>query len=98
MPIKIQKNDDKNELRIKIIGDFDFSLHPEFRHSYQDLDKSFKIIVDLNDTNFMDSAALGMLLLLDDEFKNHRIKIVNCNNEIKKVFEVAHFEKKFDIE
>ena len=98
MSIHIDKNNEKKELRINVSGNFDFSIHPEFRSAYQELDKSYKVIVDLRNTEYMDSAALGMLLLLDDEFKNHRIKIVNCNDFIKQVFQVAHFEKKFDIE
>ncbi|MDH5471899.1 MAG: STAS domain-containing protein [Gammaproteobacteria bacterium] len=98
MSIHIDKDEEKKEVRIKVSGNFDFSIHPQFRNSYQDLDKSYSVIVDLKNTNYMDSAALGMLLLLDDEFSNHRIKIVNCNDFIKQVFQIAHFEKKFDIE
>jgi len=98
MAIQIRKDDKNNELRIIVSGNFDFSLHPEFRKSYQDIDSTYNIIVDLQSTDYMDSAALGMLLLLDEEFENHRIKIVNCNDFIKQVFQVAHFEKKFDID
>ena len=98
MSIQIDKNDDKKEVRILVTGNFDFSIHPEFRNSYQDLDKSYSVIVDLKNTEYMDSAALGMLLLLNDEFSNHKIKIINCNDFIKQDFHVAHFEKKFDIQ
>ena len=98
MSIQIDKNDQNKELRIKVSGNFDFSIHPQFRNAYQDLDKSYSVVVDLKTTEYMDSAALGMLLLLDDEFANHRIKIINCNDFIKQVLQIAHFEKKFDIE
>lgn len=81
-----------------VSGNFDFSKHPQFRNAYQDLDKSYNVVVDLKNTEYMDSAALGMLLLLNDEFNNHKIKITNCNDFIKQVLQVAHFEKKFDIE
>lgn len=98
MSIQIDKNDENKELKIMVSGNFDFSIHPQFRDAYQDLDKSYNVIVDLKATEYMDSAALGMLLLLDDEFANHRIKIINCNDFIKQVLQIAHFEKKFDIE
>lgn len=98
MSITIDKNDDKKELRIMVSGNFDFSMHPEFRNSYQDLDKSYGVVVDLKNTEYMDSAALGMLLLLNDEFTQQKIRIINCNDFIKQVFHVAHFEQKFDIQ
>ena len=98
MSIHIDKDDQNKQIKIKVSGNFDFSIHPQFRNSYQELDKSYNVVVDLQNTNYMDSAALGMLLLLDDEFSNHRIKIINCNDFIKQVLQIAHFEKKFDIE
>ena len=98
MSIHIDKDDQNKQIKIKVSGNFDFSIHPQFRNSYQELDKSYNVVVDLQNTNYMDSAALGMLLLLDDEFTNHRIKIINCNDFIKQVLQIAHFEKKFDIE
>ena len=98
MSIHINMNDEKKELTINVSGNFDFSIHPQFRNAYQNLDKSYSVIVVLKTTEYIDSAALGMLLLFYDEFSNHKIKIINCNDFIKQVLQIAHFEKKFDIE
>jgi anti-anti-sigma regulatory factor len=85
-------------LTIAISGQFDFTAHPDFRNSYKELDQpSYAAIVDLNYTDNIDSAALGMLLLLDEAFPNTPVKLIHANDFIKNVLHMAHFNKKFDI-
>ena len=88
-----------NELVISIAGPFNFSEHPEFRDAYRNIepDKNIKVSVDLGNTEYMDSSALGMLLLLDEHFKDQRINIINSSDYIKKVLEIASFGLKFNI-
>ena len=95
----LTKNIDKNAktLTISISENFDFSVHPDFRDAYQDVDASFNVIVDLRQTEYLDSAALGMLLLLDEHFGGKKIKITGCSKYIREVLEIANFQKKFDI-
>lgn len=76
---------------------FDFSTHPEFRAAYREVDRSYTVIVDLKDTEYMDSAALGMLLLLRDEFPSAAPVLRNCNDFVKQILHIARFEKRFDI-
>ena len=89
------------ELTISIEGRFDFSAHQEFRDSYerQDVDPS-SYIVDLNRTTYLDSSALGMLLLLRDHAggDNAEVKIVNCNRDVKKILTISNFEQLFTIQ
>jgi anti-anti-sigma factor len=89
------------ELTISIEGRFDFSAHQEFRDSYerQDIDPS-SYIVDLNRTTYLDSSALGMLLLLRDHAggDNAEVKIVNCNRDVKKILTISNFEQLFTIQ
>ena len=99
MAVTYRLDPQNKTLTISIDGQFDFSAHPEFRASYKEIeDKAYKVVVDLRQTKNMDSAALGMLLLLDENFKNTRIKIINANDFIRQVLEIAHFSQKFDIE
>jgi anti-anti-sigma factor len=89
------------ELTISIEGRFDFSAHQEFRDSYerQDVDPS-SYIVDLNRTTYLDSSALGMLLLLRDHAggDNAEVRIVNCNRDVKKILTISNFEQLFTIQ
>ena len=58
---------DGNQVTIYIQGRFDFSSHQEFRAAYEKLPKTpTHFRVDLQGTSYLDSSALGMLLLLRD--------------------------------
>ncbi len=101
MSIESVASQDGNELTISVEGRFDFSAHQEFRESYErsDIDPS-SYVVDLNRTTYLDSSALGMLLLLRDHAggDSAEIKIVNCNRDVKKILTISNFEQLFTIQ
>lgn len=100
MSISTEKSDDGKTYTIKINGKFDFNLHNDFRKSYKDVEiKSGVYHVDLGKTDYLDSSALGMLLLLKEhaEASSASVKIVNASKEIKDIFIIASFDKLFDI-
>ena len=88
---------DKKTLTLHISGQFDFHVHADFRAAYKDVDKTYTVIINLKDTQYMDSAALGMLLLLHDEFPSRPPVISNCNDFVKQVLHIARFDKRFEI-
>lgn len=99
MPVT-QKFDEKNNaLIIAINGSFNFSEHTSFRESYKDIDssKNMSVSVDLQNADYMDSSALGMLLLLNEHFEGQRISIINCSDYIKQVLDIANFSQQFNI-
>ena len=77
-----------NVLSIKVRGRFDFGVHNEFREATKLLtDTNIKTIeVDLGATDYMDSSALGMLLVLRDKVSGDKsaIRIKNARAEVKK--------------
>jgi anti-anti-sigma factor len=90
-----------NELTIKVSGKFDFSCHQDFRATYEDLtEKPEVFVVDMSETTYLDSSALGMLLLLRDFAGGDSAKVVlkNCNAEIKKILAISNFEQLFEIQ
>lgn len=94
----IRKLDVENKtLTLNISGQFDFHIHADFRAAYKDVDKSYAVIINLKDTQYMDSAALGMLLLLHDEFPSKTPVITNCSDFVKQVLRIARFDKRFEI-
>ncbi|WP_144395176.1 STAS domain-containing protein [Pleionea sediminis] len=96
----VTSNASGNELTIKVNGKFDFSCHQEFRSSYEGSDsRPEKYIVDLGETSYLDSSALGMLLLLRDYAggDSAQIHIKNCSPEIKKILSISNFEQLFDV-
>lgn len=91
---------DGSQLTIYIQGRFDFSSHQDFRNAYEKLSKSpSRFRVDLQGTSYLDSSALGMLLLLRDYAGGERaeIEIVNCSQDVKKILLISNFEQLFTI-
>jgi HptB-dependent secretion and biofilm anti anti-sigma factor len=100
MTISAKASTDGTELTISIDGRFDFSSHQEFRKAYEDVAKKPDLyIVDMNTTTYLDSSALGMLLLLRDYAggDHANIRIVRCNEDVKKILTISNFEQLFEI-
>jgi len=100
MSVITEVSDDGKKLTISIKGRFDFGTHQEFRESYEKLDTTpDAYIVDLKETAYLDSSALGMLLLLRDHAGGDRsdVRVVNGNSDVKKILAISNFDKLFDI-
>jgi len=84
---------------IKVRGRFDFSHKNEFCSVYESYSSAQKFIVDLSTANHLDSAALGMLLLLLDyvDKDKSRAVLAQANAEIKSTLLLSHFDELFII-
>lgn len=96
--VKIEGNVGK----MLLIGQFDFNLHKDFRFASQELldDPSVQEIqVDFDQVPFLDSSALGMLLLLKERAASQKksMILINCREAVMQVFEIACFNKMFTI-
>lgn len=101
MSIASELSDDKTVLTIQVVGRFDYSAHRDFKSSYDGhMKKVKKFILDLRETTYMDSTALGMLLLLRERAggDSSDISIANANADIKKILTTSFFDKLFKIE
>lgn len=86
---------------IKIDGKFNFNLHRDFREAYKDTaGNKTSYVVDLAGTDYLDSSALGMLLLLREHAGGDeaKIQIINSSDEIRKIFDISNFNRLFDID
>ena len=100
MPITSKLSPDGAELAIAVEGRFDFSVHQEFRKAYEtSRGRPRKFRVDMRHANYLDSSALGMLLLLRDHAGGDEadILIVNCNDAVKNILTVSNFDQLFTI-
>lgn len=101
MSISTKLSTDDDLLVISITGKFDFTLLNEFRNAYSnDADRAGNYIVDMRNVSTIDSSALGMLLNMNRYLgsPDKEIRIINCNEVVKKVFHITSFNKKFTIE
>lgn len=88
-----------NNVIIDVSGRFDFSVQSDFRQAYEAGTSASKFVVNFATADYMDSSALGMLLLLRDFAggDSANVKLANCRAEIKNILEISNFGKLFDI-
>ncbi|MBU1283752.1 STAS domain-containing protein [Pseudomonas sp. NPDC079086] len=100
MAITSLPSSDGQELTILIQGRFDFGAHQEFRNAYERVNSTpQRYVVDLKETTYLDSSALGMLLLLRDHAggDSAQIRLLNCNPDVRKILAISNFEQLFNI-
>ena len=101
MPISSSMSSDGREFVIKVEGRFDFSLHKSFREAYSSVDaQKIHYQVDLSRTEYIDSSALGMLLLLRERAGGDSagIRISGCRDDVQRILQVSRFHQLFEIE
>lgn len=101
MSIKAELSADNKELTIRVDGRFDFSCHQDFRNAYQDgRIRPERYVVDMKGAVYLDSSALGMLLLLRDYAggDDARIRITHCNDDVRKILSISNFQRLFTIQ
>jgi anti-anti-sigma factor len=87
-----------DQVTIAVVGNFDFELYDEFRASYAETAGiGVTYLVDLADTEHLDSSALGMLLLLREHAggDGSDIQIINASCDVRRILDVANFGKLF---
>ena len=70
--IQVGDNEKSGIVTISIRERFDFGLHKEFRSTYKDRDSSASYVINMLEVNYIDSSALGMLLLLREHAMKHK--------------------------
>ena len=89
---------DRGVVTIAVEGRFDFGCHPDFRHAYEGFGSVGEYVVDLAATEYLDSSALGMLLVLREKAGGARVRIVNCGQAVRRILEIANFNQLFALE
>ncbi|WP_333970629.1 STAS domain-containing protein [Alteromonas mediterranea] len=100
MEIRSSYQNQGQTLVIDVGTKFDFSKVEDFRNSYDKVDDDVAhIAVDLSQTEYMDSSALGMLLNMQKSLANKELSysIENARPQVAKILKISRFDKKFDI-
>jgi HptB-dependent secretion and biofilm anti anti-sigma factor len=90
---------DHSRLDIHVTGRFDFSTHREFRDAYRSADGAKVFVVNMARADYMDSSALGMLLLLKEYAteKHATVELHAPAPATRKILTIANFDKLFKI-
>ncbi len=87
---------------ISLRGSFTFKDHHSFRAVLDALGASrgSTRLLDLSKVEFLDSAALGMLMIAEDETSRTHGKLIlrNPSNQIARLFELSAMDTLFQIE
>jgi HptB-dependent secretion and biofilm anti anti-sigma factor len=87
---------------IGLTGRFDFSAHRVFREACAAPLESSQVCtldIDLAAVDYIDSSALGMLLMLREKAQaaNKTVLLSNCKGAARQVLEIANFGKLFSM-
>jgi anti-anti-sigma factor len=99
MSISVTVNDIKGIVEISVVGSFDFSLFNEFRDAYSDyIGQYTHFVIDMSMVEYLDSAALGMLLSMKTALGDKAmIELANANGFIRNILMISRFDKRFTI-
>lgn len=87
---------------MEMSGRFDFSAHRDFKDAYMALMQNHLVMVidvNLSAVDYMDSSALGMLLMLRDRAQaaNKEVTLSKPSKVVAQILNVANFPKLFNI-
>jgi anti-anti-sigma factor len=100
MDIRVTTNESTATLILD--GRFDFNAHRAFKEAYDSLLKRKGIAnleISLTGVSYLDSSALGMLLLLRERADSEGISVVltRPSGTVAQILEIANFGKVFTI-
>lgn len=100
MSISVTEHKSKGIVEVAVLGSFDFSLFNDFRSSYESYvgGEFQKFIINIESVEYLDSAALGMLLSMKAALgEKVEIKIEGANGFIRNILMISRFDKRFTI-
>ncbi|NBX03589.1 MAG: anti-sigma factor antagonist [Alphaproteobacteria bacterium] len=94
--------DQNNAKTIRMSGQFTFPDNPKFK-SILIMAKEggfHNLTLDFMGVTFIDSAGLGMLLLLRDQCaeKQIRVSIAGAQGQVAKIFSISNFDRLFSMQ
>ena len=101
MALSVMTSQDGKIVEMRVSESFRFSLNREFRDAHSGSTQTgctYK--VNLSATEYMDSSALGMILLLKEHADAHQseVRIIAPSPAIRRILEIASFDKIFRFE
>lgn len=101
MVVTANRGEDGSSVHIQINGRFDFNANREFRQAFELASgEGAQYVIDLGEAEYMDSSALGMLLMLREHAGGQEscVRITNANSEIRNILNISNFNKLFQID
>lgn len=92
----------ENKGTLTIQGRFDFAIHRDFRTNYEKIlgtNGVRAVSVDLNAVDYIDSSALGILLLLREKAmtQNVPVTLISPKSSVRQVLDIAPIDARHAI-
>ena len=99
MPIETTGGAAGETVTLRVVGRFDFSMNAEFRRAYEAYPAGTPFVVDFARTEYLDSSALGMLLLLRRHAGDTAtsVRLLNASATTTRVLAIAKFDQLFRV-
>ncbi len=100
MAISVRVDNEKREATLVLTERLTFDQHKAFTATYKGLNCDYsRYILDMGGLEYLDSAALGMLLNLREYLGNNgkTITILAGKGTVSEVLRVSRFDKIFDL-
>lgn len=99
--IDLDVSSDGQIVTLHIGGSFDVTSYEAFNAAYRPYldDENSVFVIDMAKTTYLDSSALGMLLMLRDRTHGLRSRVLidNVNEEVMEILRIASFDQLFNI-
>lgn len=100
--MEIRKDTHDGRACLTLSGRFDFHAHRDFRRASEGIlqDPDVKALdIDFSRVDYLDSSALGMLLLLREKAEacGKQVVLSGVQGTVKQVLEIANFGKLFTL-
>ncbi len=91
-----------SERSLQIPERFDFGYHKQFTEQYQailDAGAVTDIALDFSKVSYLDSSALGMMVLFQKKAKSQNIsvRIKGAKDNAREILQIANFDRLFEI-
>ncbi|MEO5334219.1 MAG: STAS domain-containing protein [Magnetococcus sp. YQC-5] len=98
LPVTSTKTD--TEVRITLRGEFTFKIRQDFREAYCHHPGHMKYVVDMAGVTFMDSSAMGMLLVLREHAGGEKahVRLINLTPKTANLLKLASLNDMFILE
>lgn len=88
-----------NKREIKVPNPFTYGAKQRFLPQLRENFTDYELVLDFEGVDYVDSSALGMLLMARERVggTKARISLINCNPKIQKILTMAQFHVLFKI-
>ena len=99
MGVKTFHSESGEAVTVCVSGRFDYRFYDSFKASFPSVENSRQVTVDLSEADYIDSSALGMLLVLREKaVKAADVLLIAPTPDVARILSIANFDKLFAIQ